>query len=128
MKDCIFCKLANGEIPTKKVFEDEVVTVFMDAKPNTNGHMLIVPKKHFEDFIEIDDETIIHIHNVAKKMKELIYDKLGACGLKLVNNYGSEQLVKHYHLHVIPVYEDTDFEYKYADEKEIDSTFETLMK
>ena len=86
MKDCIFCKLANGEIPTKKVFEDEVVTVFMDAKPNTNGHMLIVPKKHIEDFTEIDDATLAHIHSVAKKMKELIYDKLGACGLKLVNN------------------------------------------
>ena len=128
MKDCIFCKLANGEIPTKKVFEDEVVTVFMDAKPNTNGHMLIVPKKHIEDFTEIDDETLTHIHSVAKKMKELIYDKLGACGLKLVNNYGSEQLVKHYHLHVIPVYEETDFHYQYANENEIDSTFEKLTK
>ena len=121
-------QISNGEIPTKKVFEDEVVTVFMDAKPNTNGHMLIVPKKHIEDFTEINDETLTHIHSVAKKMKELIYDKLGACGLKLVNNYGSEQLVKHYHLHVIPVYEETDFHYQYADENEIDSTFEKLTK
>ena len=62
MDDCIFCKLANGEIPTKTVYEDDVVHVFMDANPNADGHMLIVPKKHYEDFIELDDETIKHIH------------------------------------------------------------------
>jgi histidine triad (HIT) family protein len=128
MKDCIFCKLANGEIPTKVVFEDEVVTVFMDANPNTDGHMLIVPKKHIEDFTEIDNETLTHVHDVAKKMKDLIYDRLGTCGLKLVNNYGSEQQVKHYHMHVIPVYEDTDFHYQFVDPKNIDSTFEKLTK
>ena len=128
MKDCIFCKLANGEIPTKVVFEDEIVTVFMDANPNTDGHMLIVPKKHIEDFTEIDHETLTHVHDVAKKMKEIIYDRLGTCGLKLVNNYGSEQQVKHYHMHVIPVYEDTDFHYQFVDTKNIDSTFEKLTK
>ena len=128
MEDCIFCKLANGEIPTRKVFEDEVVTVFMDAKPNTDGHMLVVPKKHITDFTEIDDETLTHIHSVVKKMKDLIYDKLGAVGLKIVNNYGSEQLVKHYHVHLIPVYEDTDFHYKFVGPENIDSTFEKLTK
>ena len=128
MKDCIFCKLANGEIPTKVVFEDDIVTVFMDANPNTDGHMLIVPKKHIEDFTEIDNETLLHVHDVAKKMKELIYKKLGTCGLKLVNNYGSEQLIKHYHMHLIPVYEDTDFHYQYVDPANIDSVFEKLTK
>ena len=103
MEDCIFCKLANGEIPTKTVYEDDVVHVFMDANPNADGHMLIVPKKHFEDFIELDDETIKHIHNVAKKMKDLIYEKLDNIeGLVLLNNYGKFQVVKHYHLHILP--------------------------
>jgi len=103
MEDCIFCKLANGEIPTKTVYEDDVVHVFMDANPNADGHMLIVPKKHFEDFIELDDETIKHIHNVAKKMKDLIYEKLDNIeGLVLINNYGKFQVVKHYHLHILP--------------------------
>ena len=103
MDDCIFCKLANGEIPTKTVYEDDVVHVFMDANPNADGHMLIVPKKHFEDFIELDDETIKHIHNVAKKMKDLIYEKLDNIeGLVLLNNYGKFQIVKHYHLHILP--------------------------
>ena len=103
MDDCIFCKLANGEIPTKTVYEDDIVHVFMDANPNADGHMLIVPKKHYEDFIELDDETIKHIHNVAKKMKDLIYEKLDNIeGLVLINNYGKFQIVKHYHLHILP--------------------------
>lgn len=103
MEDCIFCKLANGELPAKTVYEDDVVNVFMDANPNADGHMLIVPKKHFEDFIELDDETIKHIHNVAKKMKDLIYEKLDNIeGIVLINNYGKFQVVKHYHLHILP--------------------------
>jgi histidine triad (HIT) family protein len=128
MKDCIFCKLANGEIPTNVVYEDDIVTVFMDANPNTDGHMLIVPKKHIEDFTEIDSDTLVHVHEVAKKMKDLIYEKLGTCGLKIVNNYGSEQLIKHYHVHLIPVYEDTDFHYQYVDSENINNVFEKLTK
>jgi diadenosine tetraphosphate (Ap4A) HIT family hydrolase len=90
--------------------------------------MLVVPKKHITDFTEMDDETLTHIHHVIKDMKELIYDKLGAIGLKIVNNYGVEQLVKHYHVHLIPVYEDTDFHYQYADQNDIDKTFDLLTK
>jgi len=128
MEDCIFCKIIKGEIPSKTIFEDDIVKVFLDVNPNTNGHMLVVPKKHITDFTEMDDETLTHIHHVVKQMKELIYDRLGTCGLKLVNNYGSEQLVKHYHVHIIPVYEDTKFNYEFADTSKIDEVFETLTK
>ena len=128
MEDCIFCKIIKGDIPSKTVYEDDIVKVFLDVNPNTDGHMLVVPKKHITDFTEIDDETLTHIHGVIKQMKDLIYDKLGAVGLKIVNNYGSEQLVKHYHVHLIPVYEDTKFNYQYADTNNIDKVFETLTK
>ena len=128
MEDCIFCKIIKGDIPSKTVYEDDIVKVFLDVNPNTDGHMLIVPKKHITDFTEIDDETLTHIHGVIKQMKDLIYDRLGTCGLKIVNNYGSEQLVKHYHVHLIPVYEDTIFNYEYADTNNIDKVFETLTK
>ena len=106
MKDCIFCKLANGEIPTKVVFEDEIVTVFMDANPNTDGHMLIVPKKHIIDFTEMDNETLGKINEAAKKMQKLIMKKLKPDGVKLTVNYGFIQIVKHYHLHLIPIYKE----------------------
>jgi histidine triad (HIT) family protein len=128
MEDCIFCKIIKGDIPSKTVYEDDIVKVFLDVNPNTDGHMLVVPKKHITDFTEMDDETLTHIHHVIKNMKELIYDKLGAIGLKIVNNYGVEQLVKHYHIHLIPVYEEGSFEYKYADASKIDEVFEKLTK
>ena len=128
MNDCIFCKLANGEIPTKMVYQDDVVAVFMDANPNTNGHMLVVPRKHVVDFTEIDDETLVHIHKLIKeKLQPMVYEKLGACGLKIVNNYGSEQQVKHYHVHVIPFYEDTKVVIPYS-EGNIEEVFEKLTK
>ena len=96
----------NNEIPSYTIYEDEVVKVFLDVNPDANGHMLVVPKKHITDFLEMDDTTLIHIHEVAKKMGELAYDKLNCDGLKLVNNHGITQMVKHYHLHIIPVYKE----------------------
>lgn len=128
MEDCIFCKIIKGDIPSKTVFEDDIVKVFLDVNPNTEGHMLVVPKKHIADFTEMDDETLTHIHHVIKDMKELIYDKLGAIGLKIVNNYGCEQLVKHYHVHLIPVYKEGTFEYPYVSSDNLDEILDKLTK
>ena len=104
MKDCIFCNIINGKIPTRKVYEDDLVIVIMDVEPSTNGHMLVIPKKHYTDFTELDDNILLHINKIANKMKDLIYEKLNADGIRLVNNYGIYQVVKHYHLHIIPAY------------------------
>ena len=128
MEDCIFCKIIKEDIPSKTVFEDDVVKIFLDVNPNTEGHMLVVPKKHIADFTEMDDETLTHIHHVIKDMKELIYDKLGAIGLKIVNNYGCEQLVKHYHVHLIPVYKEGTFEYPYVSSDNLDEILDKLTK
>lgn len=105
MNECIFCKIINGEIPSKTIYEDEIVKVFMDVNPDDNGHMLIVSKTHITDFTELDDETAKHINNVIKDLKVLIEEKLNPDGIRFVNNYGCYQLVKHYHLHMIPCYE-----------------------
>ncbi len=128
MEDCIFCKIIKGDIPSKTVYEDDIVKVFLDVNPNTEGHMLVVPKKHITDFTEMDDETLTHIHHVIKDMKELIYDRLGAIGLKIINNYGCEQLVKHYHIHLIPVYKEGTFEYPYISTDNIDEILDKLTK
>ena len=104
MKDCVFCKIINGEIPTRKLYEDDLIIVIMDTEPSQNGHMLVIPKKHYVDFTELDNDILMHINNIVKKMKDLIYDKLNADGLRIVNNYGIYQVVKHYHLHIIPAY------------------------
>lgn len=105
MNECIFCKIINGEIPSYTIYEDNELKVFLDINPFKTGHMLIVPKKHITDYFEIDDKTLSTIMNKARDLKPLIYDKLHADGIKLVNNYGCEQAVKHYHMHVIPCYE-----------------------
>ena len=102
--DCIFCKIANGEIPSKKVHEDNDVMAFLDINPANPGHVLVVPKKHFENIYDIDDATLsktIHVvKNISKNMKE----KLNPDGLNVLQNNGKHagQLVNHIHFHIIP--------------------------
>lgn len=103
--DCIFCKIINGDIPCYKVYEDDVVLVFLDINPVSNGHMLIIPKKHFVDVTDIESDVMLHIFEIAKDMKKLVQDKLGCEGVTFSQNNGICQEVKHYHLHVIPVYD-----------------------
>lgn len=108
MKDCLFCKINNGDIPSKKLYENDYVFVIMDLHPVSNGHLLIIPKKHFTDFTELDNETLSHINETSKLMKDLIYKKLNAVGLKICVNYGTAQEIKHYHMHLIPVYKNKE--------------------
>ena len=102
--NCIFCKIIEGTINSYKLYENDFIIIFMDINPNTNGHMLIIPKKHITDFTEMDNETLGSINYGAKLMQKLIMEKLNADGIKLVVNYGELQEVKHYHLHLIPYY------------------------
>lgn len=120
MNDCIFCKIANKEIPAKVVYEDEIVISYLDINPMHPGHTLIIPKKHFQDLDDIDEETITHIYMTAKKIKKLLEEKLNAKGIKLLQNNGILQEVKHYHLHIIP---DCNVE-----KLSIDEVFERLTK
>lgn len=120
MDNCIFCKIINNEIPSKTIYEDEIVKVFLDINPNVTGHTLIIPKKHFTDLNDIDLNTLNHIMKVAKEIKILLEDKLGAKGIKLVQNNGCLQDVKHYHLHIMPDCK--------VPKKDLDEVFELLKK
>lgn len=102
--NCIFCNIVEGKIPSSTVFEDEIVKIMMDINPVNNGHLLIIPKKHFTNLMDIDDETLIHIQVSAKKMFELLKNKLSIEGLTLCQNNEYGQEIKHYHLHLIPRY------------------------
>lgn len=103
--DCIFCKIVNGDIPCYKLYEDDKVISFLDIDPKTNGHALIVPKVHTLDITTIDNETLLHIIEISKKITSLLKDKLNINGYTLVQNNGAPQEVKHFHLHIIPTYE-----------------------
>ena len=104
MNDCIFCKIIKGEIPSYTVYEDDVVKVFLDINPETVGHMLIIPKKHYENIDDIDINTLTHINETAKKMHILLKEKLNIDGMSIVQNNGCVQEVKHYHMHIKPHY------------------------
>ncbi len=110
MKDnnCIFCKLANGDIPTNSIFEDNDFKVILDADPATKGHALILPKNHFANLLEADDDVLEKALPLAKKVANKMKAELGCAGVNIVQNNGEAagQTVHHLHIHVIPRYED----------------------
>ncbi len=104
--DCIFCKLANGEIPTNTIYEDNDFRVFLDAAPATKGHCLIVPKEHFDNLESLDENIASGVMPLAKKMMKLLKEKLNWDGFNIVQNNGevAGQTVFHFHTHLIPRY------------------------
>ena len=102
--NCIFCKIINKEIPSYTIYEDEIVKVFLDINPLSNGHMLIIPKEHIINLDDMDLDTLNHIMQIAKKMKKLLEERLNIDGLTLIQNNGEVQDVKHFHLHLKPYY------------------------
>ena len=106
--DCIFCKLANGEIPTATLYEDNDFRVILDLGPASKGNTLILPKEHYDNLYELDDETASKVLVLAKKMITRMTKVLGCDGYNLVQNNGEAagQTVHHFHLHLIPRYKD----------------------
>lgn len=109
MKDenCIFCKLAGGDIPTATLYEDDDFRVILDANPAAKGHALIIPKEHYANLYELDDELAGKVMVLAKKMITKLTDLLGCDGYNIVQNNGEAagQTVFHFHLHMIPRYQ-----------------------
>ena len=112
MKDdnCIFCKLANGVFPTNSIYEDEDFNVILDASPATKGHALILPKEHYANMFEIDDDILAKAAKLAKKIMTHEKEILGCDGYNLVQNNGeaAAQTVFHFHMHLIPRYSDNN--------------------
>ena len=105
MKDCIFCKIINNEIPSKKIYEDEIVKVIMNINPEQNGDLLVVLKRHIKDFTEINDEEVVHINKILKDLNKRLYERLDLTGLEVITNSGTCQEIKHFHIHMTPGYE-----------------------
>jgi len=106
--NCIFCKLANGDIPTNSIYEDEDFNVILDASPAMKGHALILPKQHFANIYEIEEDILAKVAKLSKKIIEKETPILGADGYNVVQNNGETagQTVFHYHMHLIPRYKD----------------------
>jgi len=104
MADCIFCKIVKGDIPSFKVYEDDTVFAFADINPISDGHTLIIPKKHAENIWEIPADDLAAIHRASKKVADALKSSLNLDGVACLqlNGRGVNQVVMHYHLHLIP--------------------------
>lgn len=109
--DCIFCKIIRGEIPSSKIYEDNDVLAFLDVSQATMGHALVVPKKHYDNFLTIPKSDMHKVMDVAQRIGQADILMLGAKGVNVLTNVNREagQSVFHFHVHVIPRYVSDDF-------------------
>ncbi len=105
--DCLFCKIVAGEVPATRVREDERTIAFMDINPATRGHVLVIPREHAQDLLSIDPDDLAAVATAAQTVASTMPERLGADGVNLLNSCGRAawQTVFHFHLHVIPRYD-----------------------
>lgn len=130
MKDenCIFCKIANGEIPSRTLYEDDDFRVIMDLSPVTKGHSLILPKNHYRNIYELPEDIAAKALPLAKKMAALMTQRLGAEGFNIIqnNNEIAGQSVFHFHMHLIPRYSDDNQSFVMKPQKMTDEQLDEI--
>lgn len=104
MDECLFCKIIKNEIPNYTIYEDEIVKVFLDINPSTNGDCLLIPKKHIVTIDEVENDLMVHMLEIIKKLRILLKEKLDCDGLTIVQNNDYGQEIKHFHIHITPRY------------------------
>ncbi len=122
VEDCLFCKIIRGEVPSYTLYEDEDVKVFLDIFPVSKGHSLVIPKKHYEQILDVPKEEMIFLKNlpmISKKLKEVT----GASGLNIFQSNGKDagQVIGHVHFHLIPRFQD-DGVMKLPEQSKLDTT------
>lgn len=131
-QDCIFCRIVAGELPAHIVDEDEHTVTFMDIAPANPGHLLVIPRRHARDLLEIEPPELEAVVTAAQRAARRLSDRLGADGVNLLNSCGSAawQTVFHFHMHVIPRHHDDPLRLPWqpeqGDQDEIAATAERL--
>ena len=129
MNDCIFCKIIKGDLPSKTIYEDDLIKVIMNINPTTNGHLLVLPKEHYVDIFDIDEKIINHSFKVIRDtLYPLLKKRLGCEGVTLSENNLLGQEIHHFHIHVTPRYQNdlVDFLYNKDMLEDLDTVFEKL--
>ena len=129
MNECIFCKIIKGELPSKTIYEDDFINIIMNINPCTNGHLLVIPKKHVVNIMDTSNELISHsLDIIREKIFPLLKEKLHCEGLTIAQNNELGQEIKHYHIHLIPRYPEDGADYQYNEEKliSLDEVFNKL--
>ncbi|MBE6155409.1 MAG: HIT domain-containing protein [Firmicutes bacterium] len=119
--DCIFCKIANKEISSNFVYEDDILMVIMDINPTCDGHLLVIPKEHFTTIFDVPEKVLAHMYQIAEQMTYKVMKATGEKGVTLSINYGDKQEIKHVHLHILP-----NFQTKAS--KSIEEVYKLLME
>ena len=125
---CIFCMIAEGQIPAHKIYEDEVCVAFLDLSQANIGHTLIVPKQHFSNIIELDNEEAAHLFKVTSKLTKGISKALNVNDFNILNNCGevAGQTVHHFHIHIIPRKLNDNIKIEFSSNKLTDEEFVNL--
>lgn len=118
--NCLFCNIAQNEKERMTIYEDERLVLIMDKFPICDGHALVIPKKHFEDIYEVDEKTLSHMFEVAKKYAKALMDVTNEKGCTFSINYGDKQEIKHLHLHIMP-------NYKVKPSKKVDEVYNLIV-
>ena len=131
MEDCIFCKIIKGELPSKTIYEDDLIKIIMNINPSTDGHLLVLPKEHMVTINDTTNEVINHSVDIIRdKIYPLLKEKLNCEGLTIAQNNDLGQEVKHYHIHLTPRYQNDLVEFNYNPDQisELDEVFDKLTK
>lgn len=128
--NCIFCKIANGEIPSRTLYEDESFRVILDISPASKGHAIILAKKHAENIYSLSEEDAGKIYLVAKKVATAMQNVLKCDGMNILQNNGEAagQTVFHLHMHLIPRYKDDKVQIKWTPGTEAEALSQELME
>ena len=131
MNDCIFCKIINGELPSKTVYEDDLIKVIMNINPSSNGHLLVLPKEHYVNILDVPEEIVSHSFKVIRdNLYPMLKEKLECLGLTIAENNELGQEIRHFHIHLTPRYENDNVDFSYNKDMldDIDIVFEKLTK
>ena len=131
MNDCIFCKIINGDLPSKTVYEDDLIKVIMNINPSSNGHLLVLPKEHYVNILDVPEEIVSHSFKVIRdNLYPMLKEKLECLGLTIAENNELGQEIRHFHIHLTPRYENDNVDFSYNKDMldDIDIVFEKLTK
>ena len=131
MNDCIFCKIIKGELPSKTIYEDDIIKIIMNINPSTDGHLLVLPKEHLVNLMDTNNEIITHALDIVRNtIYPLLKERLHCEGLTLAQNNELGQEIKHYHIHLTPRYPEdgADFHYDESKLSDLDEVFAKLTK
>lgn len=130
MQDCLFCKIVRGEIPSRKIFENENILAFLDIHPVNPGHVLVIPKKHSLFLTQLKDSELSELIKVVRDIASIVFEITNAEGITITQNNGKAagQVIPHIHFHIIPRFENDGFQNKWSTKKLTDSQFDEIQR